>query len=317
MENLLPDNAGVLAAPPSTLVQSQSVLSPATTPKRSHSDMINELLNARMNTTPRLYTRRSGFSTPASTHVISTRMRVSTSNPMRVEVPWTARKKQATNGQVKAFKPNTSFNCCKRRCAAYFDTETAAVKKARQPLFDTSLSRELMRFTLLENADSLLKHPIDEGPVCKKNTALLYSCSPSLLFPNTKRYKGTKGDSNRARSTINLSLATWFRERMKYTDIMPDTGFYQLSEPCKKFVKEQYDEDVESIVLCNCAMAGNAEPCGCAGAIPIYSKCSDSYFNAIWDKEFPDVKIRKHCRFSKCAFCVLQRELRDTHSRNK
>jgi hypothetical protein len=32
-----------------------------------------------------------------------------------------------------------------------------------------------------------------------------------------------------------------------------------------------------------------------------------SHFNMLWREQFPEVRIRKHCRFSKCGFCVEHR----------
>ena len=38
----------------------------------------------------------------------------------------------------------------------------------------------------------------------------------------------------------------------------------------------------------------------------LYPEVTGPYFNKIWREEFEDVRLRKHCRFTKCPFCVEQ-----------
>ena len=289
------------------------------TPETPHRPSNAELVNSLLENTPygnRLYLTPSGERVPARTRIIHEQTRVAVL-PMRKEVPWVKGKQQASSGEVKAFKPDVLKNCCKRQCATLFPVETPQLKKARIPLFDSALDRSSMRTALLMNADLYLRHPHDDKPVCSTTKALLYSCSRSMLFPPTDRYNGrTTGDSNRARAKTVLSVCSWFAERMKFADVMPDTGFIQFSEPTKGFVKKQYDLDVETVKACPCELS-KSEPCECKGATPIYLKCSDPYFRQIWFEHFPNVKTRKWCRFSKCTLCIQMRALRDTQRQNK
>ena len=287
----------------------------ATTPTATAAQLVNSLLELTPSAN-RLYRNPSGDRVRAKSRVIHDKSRVLLA-PMRKEVAFKKGKQQASNGEVKAFKPNLFLNCCKRKCASLFPNETPKLKRAREPLFDSSLDRASMRSALLLNADALLPHPVDLKPVCSTTKALLYSCSKSMLFPQPLRYNGrTTGDSNRARAKVALSVCSWFEERKKYSDIMPDTGFYQLTEPTRKFVKEQYDLDVDTVKACPCERS-RSEPCDCEGATPIYIECSPSYFNQIWFDQFSDVKTRKWCRFSKCTLCIQMRALRDSQRQNK
>ena len=290
-------------------------LTPATPHRASNAELVNSLLEG----TPfgkRLYRTPSGDRVAAKTRVIHSSTRVLVC-PMRKEVPWKSGKQQASNGEVKAFKPNLLMNCCKRKCASNFPVETPQLKKARLPLFDSALDRTDMRQALLVNADLYLLHPQDDKPVCTYTKALLYSCSRSMLFPQSDRYDGrTIGDSNRARAKTSVSVSAWFEERKKFADVMPGSGFIQLSEPTKGFVKAQYDLDVKTVKACPCDLSRH-EPCDCKDATPIYLKCSDSYFGQIWAEHFPDVKTRKWCRFSKCTLCIQMRALRDSNRQNK
>lgn len=264
----------------------------------------------------RLYRAPSGVPQTPKTRILCVIKRVPV-RPMRKEVPWKKGKQQATNGEVKAFKPNVLLNCCKRKCCANFPVETPQVKKARMPLFDSALDRDSMRAALQTNAELLLAHPLDGKPVCSSAKALVYSCSRSLLRPQRDRYDGrTTGDSNRARAKTSVSVCAWFMERKRFSDIMPDTGYYQFSEPTRTFVKAQYDLDVETVKACPCNLSRH-EPCECPGATPIYIACKNDYFFKLWDEHFPDVKTRKWCRFSKCTLCIQMRALRDTHRQNK
>ena len=115
--------------------------------------------------------------------------------------------------------------------------------------------------------------------------------SKAYLFPQKLRYHG-RTTVNRARAKVALSVCSWFEERKKYSDIMPDTGFYQLTEPTRKFVKEQYDLDVDTVKACPCERS-RSEPCDCEGATPIYIECSPSFFYKIWHTHFSDVRTTR------------------------
>jgi hypothetical protein len=73
---------------------------------------------------------------------------------------------------------------------------------------------------------------------------------------------------------------------------MPDEGWYQLNAPQKEVVFDDYIEDVKEFP-------------------DLYEKCHRSYFDSIWLKNYPDIKLRKYCRFAKCEFCVDWRRIFD------
>jgi hypothetical protein len=155
-------------------------------------------------------------------------------NPKRTEGPNTPHQRQAANGTVKIFEPKTHKKCCQRFCAKEFkDATNTALVLARVPLYDTSMTRDEMRAALIDNSVKILLHPLDGKPVCTIMTCIAYSCSKTLLYPNTKRSKGTTGDSNRSRAKIMPSIMAWFENEKDLGCIMPDTGMTLLVYPNK------------------------------------------------------------------------------------
>jgi hypothetical protein len=71
---------------------------------------------------------------------------------------------------------------------------------------------------------------------------------------------------------------------------MPDGGWFMVNKPRKKMVYEDYLEDV-------------------ADYPELYKTCTSQWFNTIWREHFPEVRLRKHCRFAKCSFCVKWRQI--------
>ena len=60
------------------------------------------------------------------------------------------RQRQASNGKVKPCVPKPFFPCCKRKCAGHFlDSTLELLVEAREPLFDSCLSRSHMRELVL------------------------------------------------------------------------------------------------------------------------------------------------------------------------
>ncbi len=69
-----------------------------------------------------------------------------------------------------------------------------------------------------------------------------------------------------------------------------DQGWYMLPVARKVTLFKNYDLD--------------------ATAWPhLYKSCKQSHFLDVWTKMFPEIRLRKHCRFAKCGFCVEMREL--------
>ena len=167
------------------------------------------------------------------------------------------------------------------------------VVDARAPLHDPCLSSNDRRFRLRQNWKNHLRvvsGGIDR-PVCLNCACKIYKCSKAMLYPPKATNSGrrSKGEANAARATVNVSVSAWFYSLMETLDVMPDTGNYQVQHGRKKMLYDDYILDV--------------------GRWPsIYSDCDDSYFNHVWSQSFPNVKLRKHCRFAKCEFCIDKRD---------
>ena len=259
---------------------------------------------------------------PTRTMLIQAERKRVAKKPIRTEVPNTPHVKQARNGKVKAFSPKIYKHCCKRRCCKNFnDAKDEQLVLARQPLFDATLSREAMRVALRNNAVDLLRHKEDGDPVCNVMVNIAYSCSTSFLNPSTTRSNGSQGDSNRRRAKIILSVMSWFKRENELSDVMPDSGDILLSYPKRSAVWEQYMHDCDEVTACSqCPIGINplaVGPCGCEHSQPLYLKASEAYFKSVWASHYPHCKIRKHMRFSKCTFCVLNRSVKNDRKRGE
>jgi hypothetical protein len=83
---------------------------------------------------------------------------------------------------------------------------------------------------------------------------------------------------------------SWFTNLKDCLEKMPDEPVWQVAAPWKKSVFEWYKGD-------------------CA-EYPQYMKCSRSYFLTLWKDHFPEIKLRKWLRFSKCSTCAEFRRVR-------
>jgi hypothetical protein len=169
---------------------------------------------------------------------------------------------------------------------SHFQTaDDPRIEAARQPLFRPSkyLKQELRKawFNLRVCVDG------KEVQVCLTAACKVFACSRSFLN-TTKPRKKTLADATQKAKAVDV--AAWFYRLRETLDIMPDQGWYQLQHPKKMMVYEQYMLDVQSMPS-------------------MYSKVSPDFFNKTWNTNFPEVKIRKHCRFAKCEFCVHHREI--------
>jgi len=258
---------------------------------------------------------------PCRTMLLSVDRRRVPTLKRRREVPNIGKQQQSRDGRVKAFTPKPFGQCCKRRCCKHLvDPEDHYLQLAREPLYDSSLTRAAMRHLLQTNAITLLINPEDGLAVCNKMACIAFSCSTSFLNPNTKRTRGTQGDSNHRRANSLFAVMAWFENEKELCDVMPDTGKYLLSYPKKVAVWERYMSDVDEMTRCStCELgrSGHAGPCGCPHAQKVYVKVSESYFYEIWAKYHLNCQIRKHMRFSKCCFCVKMRSVRNNRTQSE
>ena len=159
---------------------------------------------------------------------------------------------------------------------------------ARLPLYDTTLTKPELCSKLKKNWQELLVMPNGQ-PVCVTMATRIFACSRSKLYPSTKRRRRSRAEANSHRATKSVSIAAWFNALRKVVDIMPDHGWYQLPQARKKHVWAQYQED-----CANC---------------DLYTVCRPALFYKVWREQFSQFRLRKHCRFSKCTFCVEHRNV--------
>ena len=203
--------------------------------------------------------------------------------------------KQARKGNVFAFTPDPTFKCCNRKhCSRFFtDPNALEVKAAREPLYDKQLGRDRLRTKLKDNWNSYLRLP-DGRKCCKRMMLKIYNCSSSLIYGDMireHRESNPQAESNSAREKIGASIASWLHLVKETADCMPDEGWYQLNIPLRAMVHANYNEDAAE-------EGSSLEHCK-----------SMSYFYSVWNTNFPELRLRKHCRFAKCDFCVNWRRI--------
>ena len=207
-----------------------------------------------------------------------------------------AGEKQARKGKVFPFVPDVSMKCCRRKCCRFFTTaDHPAAMEARKPLFDSELDREKLREELKRNWRWMLKLP---GKRCCTKMALkIYSCSYSLIYGDKRPSKSTRSqaESNSARAVVAKSIATWFHKLKDTTDKMPDASWYQLNVPLRTMVWSMYNDAAREAIERDSLSDSRTSMTSCK---------SQSYFNEVWALNFPEMRLRKHCKFAKCDFCV-------------
>ena len=203
-------------------------------------------------------------------------------------------KRGRADGKVFAYDPpdeDGPFTCCNGQCyREYQDPADARVKKARAVLFDTDLTKPDMRAAMRANWKEFLLLP-DGGPVCLQMACRIFGCSKMKFNPD-KRAFGPKvrlqPSQQESKVSKAESIASWFMELKEVSDVMPDEGWYQLNEPLRYMVWENYEAD-------------------CKEFPELYIPVSKPYFSENWRRLFPEVRLRRHCKFAKCSFCVRWR----------
>ena len=233
---------------------------------------------------------------PAKTRLISNTTRVPATYlrpPATVNKPENSRLHQGGSAGVFRFEPDPTFVCCTARCMSHFENaDDDRVVQARQPLYNSLLSVDDRRAHLRDNWKKklLIDHHGQQRPVCLTCACKIYVCSRSKLCPQSRETGRSKAESNSARAKKNVSVGAWFYVLMETLDVMPDTGLYQLQCGRKHMLFENYSLDV-------------------ACRPDLYMKCEKSHFYHVWRESFPNVKLRKHCRFAKCEFCIDKRDI--------
>jgi hypothetical protein len=207
-----------------------------------------------------------------------------------VDRPRKTNEKQARKGVVYPFVPDVSYICCKKRCARHFRSTDPILELARAPLFDHLMDRDVLREKLKSNWNIHLKLP-DNTRCCKTMMLRIYGVSSSFIYGDKLgKRKSSQGDGNSQKNKVATSIASWFFLLRETADCMPDGEWYQLNIPMRTMVFANYNADAAEsdgrLVHCN----------------------SQAYFCKVWHDNFPEIKLRKHCRFAKCDFCVHWRQ---------
>ena len=197
--------------------------------------------------------------------------------------------RQATKGLVYIYDVNAKCDCV-RGCHNHFKGPEgeSAIEEARKPLYDANMDRPTMRAILKENWKKHLLLP-DNTPCCLTMATEIFACSRALLFPDS-RPKQSRSEAS-SESPKAAGVCSWFFSLRRELDVMPDGGgWYMVNQPKRRYVYEDYAEDA-------------------ADWPELYPFVQQSYFNYLWRTLFNEIRLRKHCRFTKCPFCVTQREV--------
>jgi hypothetical protein len=100
--------------------------------------------------------------------------------------------------------------------------------------------------------------------------------SRAKLYGNDSRLRKRRNDET------SESVLAWFHELILTADKMPDTLDYMLPAQSKKDVFGWYMSDVAQYPTA-------------------YTSASKTYYNTLWRKFFPYVKLRKYLRFTKVS----------------
>jgi hypothetical protein len=199
------------------------------------------------------------------------------------------KKHQARNGVVYAYEP-TDDSCCEKQCFLQFhDATLDCIRLARAPLYDSNLSRATLGSQLRANHTLHLK--LYTGvPCCVTMACRIYSASRQLLYKDN-RITRTRADANHSNCKVSASVCAWLTSLKECLDVMPDEGgWYMCNHQKKTYVYKEYVEDVQLWPT-------------------LYLAVTRQWFTSVWRDNFPEIRLRKHCRFTKCYFCVKYRGL--------
>ena len=170
------------------------------------------------------------------------------------------------------------------------------VTAARAPLYDANLPPSHRRQAMRDawHNKLVVQYKGSYKPVCMTAAIKIFVVARATLAltakPATAKSSVSRGVANAARAKKSVSVAAWLTLTKSTLDVMPDQGWYMLPVARKGTLFEQYELD--------------------AAAWPhLYTRCKQSHFLIVWAKMFPEIRLRKHCRFAKCGFCVGQREI--------
>lgn len=180
--------------------------------------------------------------------------------------------------------PDFAWTCCKRQCC--INTDVDIVNKLRHDIWgglDLEVG-EIKDMVQRSRVGVLLQS--DGKPCCVKFATKAANVSNNFMYG---RKSETTGGSTSDRSRADVAILAWFESLLPIADKMPDTDWYLLSAATMKSVHEWYLEDCEQFPM-------------------IFVPCQYEWFCTVWRKFYGDmVKLRRHCKFSKCETCIQER----------
>jgi hypothetical protein len=200
---------------------------------------------------------------------------------------------------ILAMDPTTLFAtpgkqqwCCQRKCTGHWTVESDL--KARRDRVHHPDMKPAVRNALLNRVwETELVLP-DGKKACGDGAAAILGVTRRRLYYRSKHV----GIGLSRRGALRRVIQAWWMDYILMLDKMPDDDSYQISKPSKRSVYQCYIEDCRQWPDC-------------------YDDCSPTYFNALWTKLYPKVRLRRHMRFSKCTECVELRRIKNDRSRRR
>ena len=186
--------------------------------------------------------------------------------------------------------PEDGWLCCKRQCC--FNTEESVVNQLRRDLWggEHDLELEEIKDMVKQARTGALLQP-DGKACCVHFARTAANVSNNFLYGGVKSNTDAVGQSDKSRSDV--AIIAWFESLLPIADKMPDEDWYLLAASTKKTVFEWYLEDCEQFPM-------------------IFVPCQYEWFCTIWRQYYgKTVKLRRHCKFSKCDTCIRLREVKN------
>ena len=118
--------------------------------------------------------------------------------------------------------------------------------------------------------------------ICTAAACKIFGVSRSFWYPS-KQDSPTRLEANMSRAKKSVTVTAWLRSEKEMMDVMPDDGFFLCNFPKKKDLHDQYMLDAEQDTT--------------------LLTCKKFHFFSTMRQNFPEIRIRKHCKFAKCDFC--------------
>ena len=202
-------------------------------------------------------------------------------------------------GELTACPFSKDKPCCRKsntRCYEYFGGEVDAWRQ--RFLYNSTLSQEELADRLRQHrVDSAGKMPGEAKPYCVVfQKWWVGGVHNRVLFPrshaagNQRRRCTVKTQTKQSTSSKDVSVMSWFIALKPLLECMPDKQEYHVAAPFMGTVHKWYEKD-------------------CASYPTVYLSCSKKYFLRLWREYYPEVKLRKVLRFTKCEMCERLRQV--------